>query len=390
MFVDKKIPKELVNYALEALNITADEFEKMIGGRTLRYMTFRDVHYLALRKNFKHFEEGTTIGVTKTGQSFLVRGFPSIQRILLLGVAVPKHFIKEVVVEEKMNGYNIRVINIDDRIFAITRGGFICPYTTHRLTKLYGTKLKELIMSVGEEYTINGEVVGLENPYTRFSYPEAKDFDFFVFDIRHAQTNKPLDVLERHNLVKTYGLKNVPVKGTIEKEEIGKLRQIIKELHQAKREGVVLKDSKNRVTPLKYTTSFINLDDLKQGMSYFFDEGRSFLFSRILREAFMIYEFNEVNLEEYERNLGKVILEPMLNTIKQIRNAQAGFEEFTMKVFDEHIVNEIFEYFWQLKIPLVAYSMIREEGYITLSIRKIKDTLEETIKILETGISPVD
>ncbi|MGQ4833707.1 MAG: RNA ligase [Candidatus Asgardarchaeia archaeon] len=384
------IPYNLKELASDVLKTTLDDLEKMIKGRALRYMKFRSIHYLALRKQYKHFEEGTIIGISETGQTFVVRGFPSIKRILLLQVAVPQHFLNDVVVEEKMNGYNIRVISVENKLLAITRGGFICPYTTHRLEKLYGSNLNELISSIGEEYTVNGEVVGLENPYTRFYYPEASDFDFFIFDIRHSIKNKPIEVMERHELVSSYSLKNVPFKGIINKNEITKLYKIINELHRNKREGVVLKDPENRVAPLKYTTSFINLDDLRQGMFYFFDEGRSFLFSRILREAFMIYEFGNIDLDNYKKALGDTIIEPMLESIKEVSSETGGFEEFVIKVFDEEVINELFESFWQLKIPLVTYSMIRKKDHITLVMRKFKNTLEETIKILQTGISPID
>ncbi len=40
-----------------------------------------------------------------------------------------KHFsgLEKITVEEKMNGYNVRVAKVKDDILAITRSGYICP-----------------------------------------------------------------------------------------------------------------------------------------------------------------------------------------------------------------------------------------------------------------------
>ena len=38
--------------------------------------------------------------------------------------------------EEKMDGYNVRVARVGDRVVAITRGGYLCPFTSDRLPDL--------------------------------------------------------------------------------------------------------------------------------------------------------------------------------------------------------------------------------------------------------------
>ena len=90
-----------------------------------------------LDKKFGEYEEGTLIVKTKDGYD-LVRGYPKIRRALTLHPTLIKHFndVDEVVIEEKMNGYNVRIVHFGKNIYAITRRGYICPYTTEKARKL--------------------------------------------------------------------------------------------------------------------------------------------------------------------------------------------------------------------------------------------------------------
>ena len=54
----------------------------------------------------------------------------------MLAPAIKRHFSDIVAVEEKMNGHNVRVLSIDGEIVALTRGGFICPYSTEVAQRL--------------------------------------------------------------------------------------------------------------------------------------------------------------------------------------------------------------------------------------------------------------
>jgi len=67
------------------------------------------------------------------------------------------------------------------------------------------------------------------------------------------------------------------------KDDLEGLRKVIDDLDKRGREGVVIKDPEHRVPPLKYTTIYINIRDIQEGMKYPFDEGRGYLFSRIVR-----------------------------------------------------------------------------------------------------------
>ncbi|MDK2383695.1 MAG: RNA ligase, partial [Candidatus Korarchaeota archaeon] len=308
--------------------------------RVFRLMRYRDITYLVVRREAMGLREGTSI-LIRGGDYRVVPGYPSIRRILLLDIAVPRHFPGKVVVEEKMDGYNVRVVRAWGEIYAVTRGGYICPYTTARLRRMYGGALEAL---GDDETVIAGEVVGMENPYTRYRYPEAPGFDYFVFDVYRG--GRVVPPLESKRLAEEHGLRHVPVLGVIGRGDVEELRRMLETLEQRGREGVVLKDAEGRVPPLKYTTSYINKNDLELGMRFFFEEGRSFLFSRVLRQVFKAYEegWRGDRLYEEECLLGRVIIEPAVKAIRSVEEGTGLYEEYTLRFASHEEIREFEDY----------------------------------------------
>ena len=81
---------------------------------------------LRFEKETSGIEAGTV--VFENGE--IVFGYPKIRRPLMLAAAINRHFSDLVAVEEKMNGHNVRILSINGETVALTRGGFICPYST--------------------------------------------------------------------------------------------------------------------------------------------------------------------------------------------------------------------------------------------------------------------
>ncbi len=380
------MPSMGVDLLAEALSLSREEAHSLLSKGTVRPMRFRGLNYYVLRRPVKGYEEGTAVIVGGEGPR-VVRGFPSIRRVLLLSVAVPRHFPGKVYVEEKMNGYNVRVVEVDGQIYALTRGGYICPYTTARLRRLYGDELASLLKEL-EGYMINGEVVGLENPYTRHRYPEAPLFDFFVFDLREASTNKPVPVEERYRLVEEHGLRSVPLLGVVDRRDVDAIRGFLEKLEGEGREGIVMKDPEYRVPPLKYTTGAANLGDIAAGMRFFFDEGRSYLYSRILREAFRAYEAG--SLDDLAEKLGRSILEPLLASIEEVEEGGQLVEEFTLRFASRGEAEEFLAFYESVGAPLLYYRVEEAGAEVVVRVAKAKETHDEFARILETGISPLD
>ena len=380
---------DTVRKALELLGVSAEEAEELKKRRLIRIMEYRDLTYIVVTRDARGLTQGT-IAVAGRTEARLVPGYPPITRVLLPSIALPKHFIDKVVVEEKMNGYNVRVFELEGNLYAATRGGYICPYTTHRIRRMQGEKLRKLIESLGPETTLFGEVVGLENPYTRYYYPEAPSFGYFIFDIHTEEGFMPPQ--KRIEFVENHGIPHVPVHGIIDKNDAKSLRRIMEKLEKQGREGVVLKDPQGRVPPLKYTTSRTNTSDLELGMKFFFEEGRSFLFSRILRQVFMAYEedWNKQRLEEEAKRLGRAILLPAVQAIRDVAEGKGLYEEYTLRFGDEKEMIEFEEHMASLGVVVARGEVRRQDNEILVTYKKFKDTATSIASILRTGLSPLD
>ena len=262
----------------------------------------------------------------------VVRGFPKIHRSLVLDPGISRHFDGQVYAEEKLNGYNVRIADVDafDDPVAFTRSGLICPFTTARAHELLDL---DAFFSEHPDQMLCGELVGEENPYTPHDYPEVDSHDGFVFDVRDRTTGAPLPTTERRGLVETYGFRQPRLLAEGPADELHRdLKAVIRDLDHAGREGVVVKSADGR-TQLKYTTGQSNRNDLAHAFSLPFDYGKEFLFSRIVREGFQTVEFEEDEAQRRERarDLGESILLPLADAIETVDGGGDIREEHTVR-----------------------------------------------------------
>ncbi len=378
----------MIREASEMLNVPERELRRAIERGKIRRMRWRDVEYLVLRRDWKGWDEGTVI-LRKGNEMKLVRGYPHIERLVLLS-AIPKLFKERIAVEEKMDGYNVRSILLGDQVITLTRGGYICPYTQSRLIEMYGRELKKLLEELPENAVVAGEVVGMENPYVRVPYPEAPTFDYFIFDIYVEDQFMP--VMKRRELVEKYGLRQVRLVDIIRPEEWMKVKEIIDEFDKEKREGVVLKDLDYKVPPAKYTGSYTNIGNLIDGMQYPFEEGKSFLFSRIIREIFKSYEegLEGEALRKKAEELGMAILAPAIESVKKVARGEALYERFYLVFPSKREFNEFLEYMASQGVRVGKDKVYEVEGKVIAWLRKFKNSTNVIRSILERGTSVWD
>ncbi|QPV61414.1 RNA ligase [Halosimplex litoreum] len=306
---------------------------------------------------FEHFERGTYRGReyrylpdarhgvergTAILGSAVVRGFPSIPRVLVLDPGIVEFFDGPVTVEEKLNGYNVRVADVrpdewddtdrDDPVgpLAFTRSGRVCRYTTEIVREQCDLGA---FFADHPDLMVCGELVGPENPYTAHDYDDVDSVAFRVFDLRERATGDPLPVDERRALCETYGFEQVRSFGTDDpRAAVDAVADAIDELDWRGREGVVLAsaDGERR---LKYTTSAVHRSDLAHAFALPFDYGREFLFSRVIREVFQAVERDEAPAETRERarRLGESILLPAVETVRAVDRGEVVGEEHTVR-----------------------------------------------------------
>lgn len=372
-FLDKELQK--------ILNIKAEKLNDAIKKGIIKFFEFHGYPALQFRKGVSKIEDGTTIYLRDKTE--VIRGFPKTRRTLILSPTIKNHFKHKIVVEEKMNGYNVRIASIGDEIVALTRRGYMCPYTTKKAVEIL-----DLVPFFNDypDYVICGEMVGTENPYVSHYYEEIGNMGFRVFDIRKKISNEPLPIKEKQELLDKYNLPGVRVLGTFDLEEAPqKVKEIIKDIGKNKREGVVMKDPEMEISPLKYTSSRAHDDEISYAFSYPFDFGKDFFFSRVIREGFQAYEMNENEDELKQRalRLGESILHPMIGTIENIASGNQAAEDMIIEVENEEEAEEFLRYLHNLGVYVTIDKI---EGNKAVLRRIHQSTTDKINNILNGGL----
>ncbi|VVB92378.1 RNA ligase [uncultured archaeon] len=350
----------------------------------------KTVQYVWGKKELFRFDkpvssiEGGTSVFTKPFD--IVRGFPKISRTLMLNPALQKHFssCRKVAVEEKMNGYNVRVALIGDALVALTRGGFICPYTTEKAIDLVGLDF----FKDHPELVLCGEMVGPDSPYVPKTFYDIESLDFFVFDIREKITGKPMPVMKRRALMEEYGIPSVRFFGEFEIGEAhNEISQIIRELGGSMHEGVVIKDPQMILPPVKYTSSQSNCADLRYAFEFYNDFGRDFFFGRVCREAFQSVEWgeDEESLKKRCRQLGENLLLPMIKTIKKKKDGERIAENVQIRVKSLDTVKEFEEYLKLVGVDAVFEAPEKIGNEYLVRIRKIHQSTNDRTEAILGG-----
>jgi putative ATP-dependent DNA ligase len=352
---------------------------------------------------FEHFEQHATAGrtyhslpdtrhgvergtVVVPDADAVVRGYPSIPRILVLGPGVPDFFDVDttVAVEEKLNGFNVRIADVGE-VLAFTRGGYVCPYTTPRVRTLLDT---EAFFADHPEKMLCAELIGPESPYTPHDYEEVESHAIRVFGIRDRESGTPLPVAERRELCDSYDFDQPRLFARGEPSElVGPIRDAVAELDAAGREGVLLKSADGEAM-VKYTTGFQHHHELAHAFSLPFEYGRDFVFSRIIRDAFQAAEFDDTDerLRERAHDLGEAILFPMVEAIRDIEAGKTVGERHTVRGTPEHVA-ALLEHLRDHSLTLEIEADRREDGERVVEFVKVAEsTRDRTQHYLEGGI----
>ncbi len=348
--------------------------------KTLQYVRGKQ-DFFRFDKPISGIEAGTSIFLEPIE---VVRGFPKIPRTLMLYPGIASHFssCEKVAVEEKMNGYNVRVALIGDQLAGITRGGFVCPYTTEKASELVG---RDFFIE-HPDLVLCGEMVGPDNPYVPKSIYDIESLEFFLFDIREKLTGKPLPVMERRELAEESGLSSVRLFGEydVEKAHID-ITKIIRDFGTSLHEGVVIKDPEMVLPAVKYTSSMSNCADLRYAFEFYNDYGRDFFFPRVCREAFQAVEWEENDdvLRERCRRIGESILVPMIKTIRKKRDGERITETVQIRVRNLKTAQEFEEHLRLLGVDAIFDEPEKLGDEYLVRIRKIyHSTTDKTDSIL--------
>jgi len=362
----------------ERLGITEERLH-CLQGTIISKSNWPEPGFLRFEKETSGIEAGTAI--FKNGE--VVYGYPKIRRPLMLGAAIRKHFPDTVAVEEKMNGHNVRLLSIDGELVALTRGGFICPYSTEVASSL----LPAEIFEESPQLVLCGEMVGPENPYVPKDIYPTDSIDFYLFDIAQKNRRGTSGVHKTHAFAREFGLKTATFLGEFDKEKAPeRIKKIVIKLGRRGREGVVMKDPENRLAPLKYTCSEANCNDLSVAFSYYNDYALDFFVSRVVREGFQSVEWMESAEERKARALclGESILLPLIDTIQRKQRKENIVQRVQIRVRRLSTAREFEYHLHRCGIRAIFDQPVPEDdGYLIRITKPIMSTNDKTQALLD-------
>jgi len=332
---------------------------------------------------FEKAVSGVEAGTVIFENGEIVYGYPKIRRAMMLAPAIERHFLGSVVVEEKMNGHNVRISSVNGDVVALTRGGFICPYSTEVARRL----MPEEIFDEHPDMVLCGEMVGPENPYVAKSVYPTDTIDFYLFDLARKNARNTLGVQRTHQFADEFGLKAATMLGEFSRESAERrIRRIMKRLGRQGREGVVMKDPENKVPPMKYTTSETNCNDLAVAFRYYNDYALDFFVSRAVREGFQSAEWEESTDERRARaqRLGESILFPLVETIQRKQAGESIVQEVQIRVRSLQTARE-FEFHLRRSGIRAIFDQPQpdDDGYLIRITKLIMSTNDKTQALLE-------
>ncbi len=317
------IPQEILKEALKRNKLKSE--------------VYGDLEYLRFTDDFKEIPRGTIIF-----KDFIVWGYPHIGRIFQLSTGIREQFDKPFWVEEKVDGYNVRILMHRGEIYAFTRGGYVCAFTTDRVKDFINLEVFEHYPDI----VLCAEVAGPENPYVEESPPYIReDVAFFLFDIMQKNKQGFLPYREKLKIIEKFGLPSVERYGLYTPNQIDDLKKLMKKLDEEKREGVVLKEDSERDKRVKYITSYANLNDIRITSLNMLGLPADYYTNRLLRLALFMEEEKIERSEEIYKELGKAFLDGLFEACNMAKEKGKVYRVFRCKfrnkdkalIFLEHI-----------------------------------------------------
>ena len=283
-------------------------------------LDYHGLEYLRTMDEYQGVPRGTAVFGNRT-----VYGYPSIGRILSLQQGLAEHFDGPFWAEEKVNGYNVRIFKLDGEVIALTRGGFICPFTTDRAMDF----LPMTLFEDHPELVVCAEVAGPGNPYIESSPPFiAEDVELFVFDFMRINQQARVGATDKHALIEHYGLPAVGRYGRFLPGDVNALLELLARLNAEEREGLIFKEDRLNGHAAKHVTAASALSDIRATAATLTDLPPEYFTNRILRLVLYLREQKLSHTREMDRELGAAFLEALDEAMTQYEREHKVFHTF--------------------------------------------------------------
>ncbi|MEW6001628.1 MAG: RNA ligase [Nitrospirota bacterium] len=313
---------------------SGDEITKIHKKNALQTYKFKEIILLRLVQDHKKYPRGTIFY-----EDGFIAGYPRIMRVLHLRNGINRYFKEGFYIEEKVDGYNVRVAVINGDPLVFTRGGFVCPFTTHRISNLMDLDFFKKY----PDYIICGEVVGPGSPYNTEVVPYVKeDVIFFAFDI-FEKNGKNISIEERYSILEQFRISQVRRWGPFVASDMDTVKGVILDLDREDREGVVIKPVSQGRT-IKYVTLSSCLKDLQATADLVTELPAGFYMQRILRSIFISHEFGIPLRDDYLLESAKALYLSPGKVLEEVAGGGNVKESFQIKVKNKSAIYELMEH----------------------------------------------
>lgn len=283
--------------------------------------------YLRFLNKHRELSEGTAV----FGEAVIL-GYAKIGRILQLRTGLRTQFDAPFWVEEKIDGYNVRIFRQEDELLALTRRGYLCPFTTDRLRDF----IDERVFEDHPDLVLCAEVAGPDNPYNEGHPPFiADDIRIYVFDLMRWNRPGCFPYRDKLRLLDAYGLPAVPRFGRFTADDVGPLRELILDLDRQGREGIVLKEDSSRNRRVKYVTGSTNVTDIRSNRDGVRQLPPEYFMHRVLRLALFLEEHGLTATPELHEELGESLVGGILEALQQYREQGRVYHSFRCRFRDK-------------------------------------------------------
>ncbi len=333
--------------------------------RKARSESFLGFEYLRFSDDYRDIPRGTVVF-----QDTVIWGYPHIGRIFMLERGLREQFKEPFWAEEKVDGYNVRIFRVGNDVVAISRGGYICPFTTDRLPEFINLDVFE----ENPDLVLCAEVAGPDNPYIEESPPFIKeDVKFFVFDVMRKNERRFLSQEEKLSLIERYSLPGVEVFGRFTPDQVKELKDLLLKLNDERREGVVFKEDSEENRRAKYITSYANLSDIKVTTKNMLQLPAEYYTNRILRLVLFMEEEGLERTEHLYEELGRAFIDGLFEAIEQFKREHKVYRTFRCRFRSKEKALALIELLQRTSkhIQVIERDLRREGDYWVLTFDKV-------------------
>ncbi|MBP8198503.1 MAG: RNA ligase [Chromatiaceae bacterium] len=364
--------------------IPPDPFPEALERHKARWEAHGDRRYLRLTDDFRGYPKGTL-----AWRGHLIPGYPRIGRIFRLEQGLAQQFTGPFWMEEKIDGFNVRVFCSDGEMLALSRGGYVCPFATDRVPDFIPPALFE----AHPDLVLCAELAGPDNPYTQGG-PSfiTQDVQLFVFDMMRLGQPGFLPQAERWELCEAFALPTARTFGRFRAADWPAVLGVVEQLDAEGREGAVFKEEAPGGHRTKFVTAWSGVYDIAVRAEDTVELPGDFFTGRILRLALYLDEAGRVPDDRLHRDLGRAFLEGLGRSVALFKHDGHVFHNFRCRF--RHRENAI-AFMAHLRAILghthLAQRRLEEEGgYWVLEFEKEVPKLTGLLHQLFRGASLLD